>query len=451
VKALAGALVLVAAVAATAGAHGPPEKRLRSAPPGTPMPATPPIGPGDVAPRPGPPAGSARLLRALATEASAVVLASVARTDPFDEARIVVYRLHSERVLRGRLDAGEPAVVEIRGGSQRPPLLTDGQHVLLFLAPAPRLTYLAEQVGDEPLLAVVGDRDGIVPVGSEAERAALERALEERGRLAALDARAAAGAQRQLAFAELAAPSPRLVADAVGEMSALESLAPLEPAEVAAAGRALRDLRIDAATRARLATLLGERAGPEALPALAGAATDDATVLDAVLAARARLGAPASADEIGRWLAGADPSLRAAGVRALARQGDPAALAKVGYYAENDQDLTVRVAAVEALGASRAPAAVPVLSRTFAASEPELKQGSARALIQIGGPAVTDALVELALRGESTETQTYAALVLVAARGRDDPAVERLLAAGPGPEVRALLEHGLEFRHSHQH
>jgi hypothetical protein len=94
---------------------------------------------------------------------------------------------------------------------------------------------------------------------------------------------------------------------------------------------------------------------------------------------------------------------------------------------------------------------VPHVSRTFDAPEREMKQASARAMLAIGGPAADDALVELALRGGSVETRTYAALVLVATHGPQHEAVRRIAASNPSPEVRDVLEHGLEFRHSHQH
>ena len=143
--------------------------------------------------------------------------------------------------------------------------------------------------------------------------------------------------------------------------------------------------------------------------------------------------------------------MRAAAVRALAHLENADALDQVARYATADSDLSVRTAAVEALAASGRPPDVPVLARPFDVHERELQQVSGRALLQIGGNAAAETLLDLALRGQTPETKSYAALLLIASRGRDDATVRRLEASNPAPEVKYLLEHGLEFRGSHQH
>lgn len=321
----------------------------------------------------------------------------------------------------------------------------------MLLEPAPRITYLAHHLPDALHFAIVSDRDGVLPVGTEAEIEAVERALAEGAKVATLDERAARTATRKLAFTELAGPSPRLAADALVELRGLGDLGPLSAEEVTVLRHALANRHIHPVTRAGLIELLGARGGPGALAALAAAEADTPAVLDALLAARDRLGAVTARLELATYLRAEDAAVRAAAVRALARLDDPAALAEVGHYATADADLTVRAAAVEALGQTKRPAAVPLLKRTFAAPEREIKQRSARALLEIGGPAVEEALVDLALRGGSVETETYAALILVVSRGRDHAAVRRLEAANPSPAVRRVLEHGLEFRGTHPH
>src|SRR5262249_42724994 len=96
------------------------------------------ITPEDLAPRTpttGVVVSGARPLRLLAAEASAVVLADVVRTEPFDEDRLHLIRLRVARVLGGRLDDLEPGVAEIRGASKRPPVLADGERVVVLLRP----------------------------------------------------------------------------------------------------------------------------------------------------------------------------------------------------------------------------------------------------------------------------------------------------------------------------
>ena len=121
----------------------------------------------------------------------------------------------------------------------------------------------------------------------------------------------------------------------------------------------------------------------------------------------------------------------------------------LGKAATTDPDAAVRGAAIDALGTTGSADALPILSGTFASHERDLQQRSARAIIAIGGPAADDALVELALRGDRTETRTYATIVLLASRGADSAAVRRLVAAKPGPEVLHVIEHGLEMGHRH--
>jgi hypothetical protein len=386
-----------------------------------------------------------RPLRLLAAEASAVLVGDVTRTESYDEDRLRVHRIRVQRVLRGRLDEVEAGVLDIRGALQRPPLLTDGERVVLLVRPAPTLTYLTQHLPAGRYFSPVSGRDGIVAVGSEAELEALEAAIASG---AAARTRAA---RRRLAFAALGGGNARLAADGLLELRGLEDLAPLAREEREVVGRVLRDARVPALTRIGLLELLGEREARDALPQVVAAAADTPAVLDAVLAARARLGAPADRDALGPYLAANDPAVRAAALRALALLDDPAALEEVGQRATTDPDSGVRVAAIEALGQSKRPGAVPVLSKTFGTSEREVKQASARAMMAIGGPAVENALVELALKGDTSETKTYAALILLLMHGRDHPAVHRLEASNPSPEVVELLEHGFEFRHSHVH
>jgi HEAT repeat protein len=431
-----------------AAAHGPIRKKLLTTPPpGVEVPVTKPT-PGPV---PVHVTASAPPLRALTAEATAIVLATEARTETFDGDRLQVHRLRVERVLAGRLDEAEPGLVEIRGDAKRPPLIADGERAVLLLRPQPGLTYVTEHLGPGVFYTTVSGRAGVLQVGSDAEVEAIERALADGQRIAGLDGEAAAAARRELAFAELASPSPALVADALAELQGLPALAPLMPQEREAIGRALHDRRVLPATRVRLLELVAARKMTDALPTLAATEADTPEVLQALLRARAALGAPATRAELARYLEADDTAVRSAAVRALAELGDAGALTDVEHYALTDRDVGVRAAAVEALGERREPKALPVLSRTFDASEAEVRTASARAMLKIDGPATDDTLVDLALRGNSNETRTYAALILMILRGRDHPSVQRLEQSQPSPEVRAVIEHGLEFRETHHH
>jgi HEAT repeat protein len=391
-------------------------------------------------------ASGERPLRVLAGDATVIVLADVARTESFDDDRLQLHRLHVVRVVRGSLDQPEPSVVDIRGGSVRPPLLSAGERVVVLLRPAPRLSYLTQHLEPGEYFEPVAGRDGVVPIASESEVAAVEGALAEGRAIAGLAGDAARSAIRKLAFGELGGPSPRLAADALAELRQLDPFAPLAPAEVEALGRALRDRRVEPVVRVGLIQLVARHKAREALPALATAESERPEVLAALLSARAELGAVSEPAQLAAELGSQDPAVRAAAVRALARLNDPAALAEVGRYATTDEDLGVRLAAVEALGDSRQEAAVPFLTRTFESQETRLMQRSARALLDIDGPAVDDALVNLSLNGGTPTVRRYAAFLVLAAHGRDHPAVRRIESSNPPPEVQRLLEEGLKVK-----
>jgi hypothetical protein len=391
-----------------------------------------------------------RPLRLLATEATAVALGSVARTESYDEDRLHVHRLDLERVLRGRIDDAEPGIVEIRGGGQRPPVLVPGERVIVLVRPAPTLSYLAQHLPAGAFLEVVAGRDGVVPVGSDREVEAVSRALADGAAIAALEGAAAKAAARRLAFSELGSGNPRLMADALAELRRLDELASPSHDEVETLGRVLRDREVDRAVRIGLIQLLTARRTIGAMPALTTAEADDPAVLGALLAARATLGSSGGRQELAPYLSSSDPAVRAAAVRALARLGNGAAVTELERYATVDPDPGVRVAAIEALGATKQPAAVPVLARTFDAEPASIMQASARAMLDIDGPAVDDALVGLALRGGTPTARRYAAAILMLSRGRNHPAVRRIEASNPPPEVRDLLEHGLQDPH-HRH
>jgi HEAT repeat protein len=234
------------------------------------------------------------------------------------------------------------------------------------------------------------------------------------------------------------------------ELRAIEGLSGLTAAETEALGRALRDTRVAVATRAGLLDLIRRRQWREALAAVKGSTIDGPEVLEATLAARAALDDPPSPGEIQRHLASTDPAIRSAAIRALAtaKQPDTALIARV---ATNDADVGVRVTAIDALGTTGKPSALPTLSQTLAASDRDLRQASARAILAIGGAPATEVLATTALRGADEQTRSYAAVLLLIVAGKDSPAVRRVIAANPPGEVREVLEHGLKWHHAHEH
>jgi HEAT repeat protein len=423
-------------------------------PPAPPLDSSAPPGPADPPQETsssGVPTTGVLALRQLVAESTWVAEGVVARTDSLDEDRLRVYHLTVARTIKGEAGGPEAAIIEMRGGSSRPGLLADGTRAIVLLRPAPPLSYLTQHLPEGTHLALTGGRDGVIALANDADRRVVDHAIGEAIRIAAMtDPTESEAARRALAFAELETGHPRLAGDALVELRALGAVKTLTPEEVATLGRALGTRTIDSTTRTGLVQLAGQRPWAEAVPVLRTAVADSPNVLHALLTARARLGAPASKAELEAYLEAKDPAMRAAAIRALAGQEEPP-IEQLGRFATGDGEVEVRVAAIEALGMTRRADAVPVLSKTFAESSRAVKQASARALLAIGGPATSEALTGLALRGADPDTRKYAALLLVMSTGRDSPAVQRLLASNPSGEVRKVIEHGLEFTHSHKH
>jgi HEAT repeat protein len=421
--------------------------------PAAPRPLHQPI-PGRVTGEPGPQASSGvRSLRDLTGADRAVVLATVTRTDALDDQKLLVYRVTIERVLRGTPSSETVAVVDVRAGLTRPPLVTDGQRAVLLLAPAPSMSYLAQHLpGESPLYQLADGRDGVIPVGSEADVEVVVGLLDAIDRVRAEpDPAARASALRQLAFASLASDRPRLVANGLLELRRLPRDLSLTSEEISILSRVLRDTSIPAPTRIGLIRLLGQQRWAGALAGLQTVEADQPDVLAALLAARADLGAPPSRRDLAPYLASKDPAVRAAAVGALARLDEPGTIDELGRWAIADGDPTVRERAITALGESKRPEAQRYLRQTFASPDRTLMQASARALLALDEADGNAAFTELALHGSSSDVRRYAALVLLMTRGRQHPAVVQLLAKNPDPEVRRVIEHGIEMHDVHRH
>jgi hypothetical protein len=186
------------------------------------------------------------------------------------------------------------------------------------------------------------------------------------------------------------------------------------------------------------------------VPALRAASVESAEVLDAVLAARARLGAPADKAELRRYLEAKDPAVQAAAIRALAALPSPA-VSDLGRYATSDKAVKVRVAAIEALGATKQAGgdshAVTDVRRANTRGPPgvgprvarDRRPSRERCVREPRAPRRRRRHAEV--RGRSAARVDGEGL----ARGAAAHGVE------PGGEVRAIVEHGLQWQHSHQH
>ena len=452
------ALAFLAFASAPVAAHGPIQRRPQTEPPpGTVLPPGPTLDQRDVETRGGAIAGGVPTtgvltLSQLAAQSTLIVEGVVARTASLDDGRLLVSAVQVTRTVEGHADGAEVAVLELRGATTRPGLLPDAMRAVVLLQPPPALSYLSQQLPDAGVRYVLtGGRDGIIPIANDAEAELVRTTLAEALRIARItDETEAHTADRALALTEMRTGQARLEADALVRLRRLNEVTSLTADEQRALADLLAKPTVPAATRVGFVRLAADRGWKDAVPALRAASVESAEMLDAVLAARARLGAPADKAELRRYLDAKDPAVQAAAIRALAALPD-SAVGDLGRYATSDKAVGVRVAAIEALGATKQAAAIPTLSQTFGEPTREVRQASGRALLAIGGDAANDAFINLALHGGDADTRKYAAVLLLVSTGKDSPAVQRLMASNPGGEVRDIVEHGLQWQHSHQH
>ena len=378
-------------------------------------------------------------LRELAADSTAIVEGRITRSERLDDGHLWRHRLEVTRTLRGAVDGAVLSLVEQGAPSDHGLLLSDAP-VVVFLRPAPDHPALAGEPPDSRF-APTGGRSGLVAIADDAARAAVDRALADGAVVRSLaDADAARAAKRTMAFRELASGVPRLATDAVLELGQVDPLRDLTDAEVGALRAALASEAVPAPSRVALLGLLADRHAADALPAVVEASTESPALLDARFRTRAALGAPAGRAELAPHLASGDPAVRAAALRALAAALPDADVEEIARAARDDADLAVRVAAIDLLGGLGGPGALAALADGFVASDRTLRQAAGRAILTIGGPAASDTLLRLALHAEPPDARSYAALLLVTASGRDSDPVRRLLASGPSPEVRRVLE-----------
>jgi HEAT repeat protein len=112
-----------------------------------------------------------------------------------------------------------------------------------------------------------------------------------------------------------------------------------------------------------------------------------------------------------------------------------------------DPDASVRTAAIEALGETRKPEAIPPLERAFVQETGDVQRAAARAIHTIGGRSAVEAFGRLAF-DSPPGSQRYAVVLLLTLTDKSDPAVRRIAETHPDPSVRDFIEHGFDV-HKH--
>ena len=390
----------------------------------------------------------------LARQARLVVVGIVTRSRTFEDGRVMVAYIRPDRVLKGEAQPGEVAVVEEHDLPSGRTLLPTGEHVVAFLARAPRTSSLARALPAGPTYQTsVGGRMGVLTSQSaetirEAGDIVARWMAVAAGTVGEPDARAKE--MRALALDEVAAAHPVVVEDGAAAVGALPDLAAsLTDTERHRLEAAFDRHDLPPRVRVLLIRTVAAKRLTVLVPALRGLKNPPAEVLAASWDALRSLGAPPSASEISRYATNDDPTVRAVAAPALLAAGGADAVPQVERLALTDPDLAVRTAATKALGAAKPPDGLAALARIYE-KRADGRQTAGNAIVAWGGDEAADMLERLAF-APPPEAQKQAVILLFAmGRKQDDPRIVRIRTTHPDPSVRELVTHGPDFG-SHHH
>ncbi len=391
----------------------------------------------------------------LLRQARLVVAGPVTRTASFDDGRVVVAYVRPDRVLKGDAGQGEVAVVEEHDRPSSPTLLPAGEHVVVFLARAPRTSSLARVLPPGPTYwAPVQGRMGVLASPSA-------ETIREAGAVVAQwveaatdtgDAAARGDRARALAFAAVAAAHPVVVEDGAAAVAALPGLRDtLTASEQRRLEAALRRRDLPARVRIALVQAVAQQQLVALVPALRALDDPPPALLAARWDALRRLGAAPTARDLAPFVRSADPTVRVVALPALLRAAGGDAVPQVERVAHEDREPAVRAAAATALGAVKPPGGLAVLERIYVkTSSDEVRQAAGNAIVVWGGDEAADTLARLAFDAPPAAQKWAVTLLFALGRRQDDPRVERIRTTHPDASVRELVEHGPDLG-THQH
>jgi HEAT repeat protein len=378
--------------------------------------------------------------------AQLVVAAEVTSITPHDGGRANVAELHIERLLKGTYGEPQLNVVDLRPVVSLPPRFVPGRHVLTFLAPLKMNTYLEQHLPRGTYFAPVEPPDRQLAAESAAELAEIAdivARIAASNRAPEQDRGTQAAASRKLVFDLLAARHPTLVAEGVASLGAIPDLADsLTDDERRRLEAALDREDLDVRLRVDLVKAIAGGGLRQVIPALRKLRGPRLTA--ACWGALADLGSPVEAADLEQHLKSTDPEWRRVAIRQLVRRERAAAIARAGDVALHDTVFAVRKTAIDALGATKLPEALPTLERAYADPMFEIRQAAAGAIITIGGHPAAETLARLAFDGPKDGQRFAVVGLFVLGIEKNDPLMRRIAREHPEQAIRELAERGLD-------
>ena len=393
-------------------------------------------------------------LAALLGRARLAIAGDVTRVDSYDAGRVTVARVRPARTLKGEPGPGEVPVVEEHDRPSSVAMLRSGEHVVVFLQRAERTSALAHALPPGPTYFRLVDTTGGVLGSADAETirdatALIARLVQASGDTTS-DAATRAVAERTLVFDEIGARHPLVVADGTAGLAGLSNLeATLTSEEGSRVERALQRADLPGWVRLLIVDAIGSQHLRALVPALQKLTAPTPDVLAESWQTLRQLGQGPTADDLKGYATSPDSAIRAVVPTALLAATGDDAIPTVEKMAQSDADTKVRIAAVEALGATKREAVLPSLGRIFAAGPWELRQAAGRGLLAVGGRPAAESVSRLAFEG-SSDAQLYAVTVLMALVPKDDPLVVRIRDTHPDPDVRKFVAEGPHLEHEHK-
>jgi hypothetical protein len=383
-----------------------------------------------------PPARAAAPVFGLADDSELVVVGTIEGVRKTDDGKLAVFSVRAARTLKGTPAGDEPfELVQELLFATTEPLFTAGTRTLVFAAPLPAYTAYRQVLGEGRHLRWTERLDTTPDVASLADPALIEPVARY------VTVRDDPEATVRLLAPLLASPVARLRSDALAAFESRKELVPLlDAAQLSAFEGFVGDTRVPAPLRAEMLIRLAQVGAPGALPIAERIAAVGGPLEAAALDALVRLDRVPDEARLLAASRSADPAVRIAATRGLARTDTATAWARLETLARDDASADVRLATLAALADARRVRAVPLFAAALDSGDKATANVAAEGLGRIRTPEAIKALAATLERG-NLDAQSAAAFALK--RTGDAEALHVLHeqeTQHPDPRVRRIIE-----------
>jgi HEAT repeat protein len=375
-----------------------------------------------------------------------VVRGTVEAVTPFDAAKLQVFRIKVDRVLKGDVAVGDTvALAQEMLFESTKPYFSPGTDTLILAVPLPNYSAFRKVLPTGTYWRWTERLETAADVAMLGDPALTE------GVARYLATRADAEASADFLTATLIGGSARLRHDALVVIGQRPEIPPLlDTGRLQPLAAWLQDERQPVPERALVIVNLAR----DGAPGIVSLARDLTAVTGSLQApavdALVSMNEVPPLDRLVGWTKSSDEALRLAASRGLAKGGSPAALDRLGEMLEHETSGNVRLAIVQGLGSVASERAVGMLARELAKPDKTVGTAAADSLGRLATPEAIAAL-GAALEKGSSDAQAASAFALKRSGTRDGLEIlEHQEANHPDPNVRRLCQLALgESMHTH--